>query len=112
MSINIHFVAFREVQVIVTGRIEKQEVHYDAWQTPTNVTLMINANSNPIQAYKDWVLRISTPIEEDVFADDDIFCETPIGKNIWHEGEEEVSRFQCWVKRCLDSGYTIRTEAW
>lgn len=114
MSTNIHFSASREIQVIKTGKISTQTIDFREWQTPTRVTWEIMRSEDPIQAYKDWILReCSHDEEEDVFEEDDIFGEgEPIGKRIYNAGKEHIAEFEEWLKMCAEEGYVVATEAW
>lgn len=112
MSTNIHFSATRDVVVVKTGKKSKQETSFNVWQTPTRVTLEI-MKGDPIQGYKDWVLSEWSEDEElEVFADDDVFCETPIGTKIYNAGKEHVEAFEEWLAMCEEEGYEVRAEAW
>ena len=114
MSTNIHFVATREVQVIKTVKIITQEIKFNEWQTPSDVTRKIMASTDPIQAYKDWILtECSIDFETNVFAEDDIFQERdPIGKEVFNAGKEHVAEFEQWIKMCAEEGFEVRAEAW
>lgn len=114
MSTNIHFSASREIKVIKTGKIETQTIYFDEWQTPTRVTREIMESANPMQAYKDWILRECSRDEEIlIYADDDIWNEhEPIGKEIYNDGKDHVARFEEWLAMCETEGYTVVAEAW
>ena len=114
MSTNIHFIATREVQVIKTGKINTQEIKFNEWQTPSDVTRKIMASADPVQAYKDWILtECSIDVETDVFAEDDIFQERdPIGKEVFNAGKEHVAEFEQWLNMCSEEGFEVRAEAW
>lgn len=114
MSTNIHFIATREVKVVKTNRVTTQEIKFNELQTPTRVTYEIKDSADPVQAYKDWVLRECSRDEEfDVFADDDIYQERePIGKEVYNAGKEHIEKFDEWLKMCAEEGYEVRAEAW
>ena len=113
MSTNIHFLATRDIIVVKTGKQDKQEIYFDrVWQTPTRVTLEIIKN-DPIQGYRDYILNeCSEDREYEIYAEDDIFCETPIGTETYNPGREHLEEFDAWVRECEESGYTIQAEAW
>lgn len=114
MSINIHFIATRKVKVIKTKRVVTQEIKFNEWQTPSEVTGKIMASADPIQAYKDWILTdCSIDVETDVFAEDDIFQERePIGKEVFNAGKEHIEKFDEWLKICAEEGFEVRAEPW
>ena len=58
MSINLHIEAERPV-ADDKGNILTQNIEFDVWQTPTNITRDILNSENPIQAYKDWILSFN-----------------------------------------------------
>ena len=113
MSTNIHFHAEREIIVVKTGQKDIQRINFEqVWQTPTRVTLEI-MKGDPIQGYKNWVLSEWSEDEElEVFADDDVFCETPIGTKIYNAGKEHVEAFEAWLTMCDEEGFEVRAEAW
>ena len=114
MSINIHFIATRKVKVIKTKRVFTQEIKFNEWQTPSEVTRKIMASADPIQAYKNWILTdCSIDVETDVFAEDDIFQERePIGKEVFNAGKEHIEKFDEWLKMCAEEGFEVRAESW
>jgi hypothetical protein len=114
MSINIHFIATREVIVVKTGKTTIQEINFNTWQTPTKVTWEIMGSADAIQAYKDYVLCEYTQDEEIlIYADDDIFGEgNPVGKNIYNSGKEHIAEFEDWLTICEEEGYTVVSAAW
>lgn len=115
MSTNIHFIATREVQVIKTGKINTQEIKFNEWQTPSDVTRKIMASADPVQAYKDWILtECSIDVETDVFDEDDIIFQDrdPIGKEVFNAGKEHVAEFEQWLNMCSEEGFEVRAEAW
>lgn len=114
MSTNIHFIAHREVKVIMTNRISTQEIKFDVFQTPARVTHEIMASEDRAQAYKAWVLRECSQDQEfDVFAEDDVWEERdPVGKRIYNAGKEHIENFEAWLKMCEEEGFEVRAEAW
>lgn len=114
MSTNIHFEATRQVQVVKTGKIVEQKIHFNVWQSPTRVTMRIMDSPDPVQAYKTWILE---ECSEDqfmpIYADDDIFGERePIAKEVYNPGKEHVESFEEWIKVCEEEGYTVQAHAW
>ena len=56
MSMNIHISAERIVIVKKTGQESSQRVYFDCFQTPTDITYQILDTTDPIKAYKEWIL--------------------------------------------------------
>lgn len=114
MSMNIQFFGVREVQVVKTGKISKQEIRFDQLQTPTRVTYEIMESADKVQTYKDWVLRECSVDEEfPLYAEDDVFGEKdPIGVEIYNAGKEHISKFDAWVKMCEEEGFEVQAEVW
>lgn len=113
MSINIHFKAERKVQVIATGKIETQTVKLSVWQTPTDVTEKIIKSADPLEAYLEWVLRVSVDYQLPVFAPDDIFGERdPIRYETENPGKDHVKALRENVKALQRQGYEIIASAW
>ena len=113
MSTNIHIVATREVIVKKTGKSAQQQLRFNAWQTPTAVTLEIMEKRDKIKAYKDWVLSISKDEIVNVYADNDYFQEQePIGTKVINEGDNHVKLLEDWLDVCEENGYDVKVEAW
>lgn len=114
MSTNIHFVAHREINVVKTGKTQTQEIKFSEWQTPTRVTREIMNSTDPIQAYKNYILTECSRDEElPIYAEDDVFGEgTPIGVDVYNNGKEHVAQFEEWLNMCEEEGYTVVAEAW
>lgn len=113
MSTNIHFRATRQVQVVKTGNIEEQAHYLDVWQTPSDVSRTIRASSNQVQAYFDWVLSISNDVEEPVYAEDDVFCESePVGFETVNSGKAHIAELADEIQELEAAGFEIRVEAW
>lgn len=86
-------------------------VKFNAVQTPTSATHEILNSANPEAAYCKWVLAHFEDQIEDVFADDDLFCErAPVGKQVFNYGREHVKRFNQWKSEVDEQGYTIKFE--
>lgn len=114
MSTNIHIRATRDVVVVKTGRVDTQEISFPVWQTPTAVTMMIKASADPLEAYKNWILKERSQDEEiPVYAEDDHFGEgDPIDTLTYNAGKEHVEQFEQWLEMCREEGYTVVVEAW
>ena len=114
MSTNIHFLAEREIIVVKTGQKDIQRIYFNSvWQTPSRVTREL-MDGDPIQGYKDWILRECSHDEIlAVYADDDYFEErAPVGQRIYNSGKEHVDAFEEWLDMCEQEGYTVTAEAW
>ena len=115
MSTNIHFLATRDIIVVKTGQQDKQEIYFDpVWQTFTQVTRELMDSGDPIQGYKDYILRECSRDEIlDVYAEDDYFEERgPVGTRVYNAGKEHVAEFEAWLEMCEEEGYTVIPEPW
>lgn len=113
MSTNLHIVGTRQITVNKTGKCEQQRIHFDCWQTPTNVTREIMESHDHLKAYQEWVRSRSADRVEPVFDSDDYFCERPpIGTRIVNDGEDHIEELQEWITLNELLGYEITTEAW
>lgn len=88
MSMNIRIVGVRDIQVISTGAREQQHVGYDAWETPTSITIGILASPDPAGAYCDWLMTR------------DVYTETVCAGYVAH--------FRTWLADVQARGYTVR----
>ncbi len=90
---NLQVSGERTVTVNKTGKKSKQTTHFSLWQTPTEVT---------------WVKERSEDETEEVFAEDDIWCERePIGTRTFNTGLEHIAELEQWLKECEDEGYEL-----
>lgn len=114
MSLNIHFLATRDVVVLKSGKIEKQITNYDgAWQTPTSVSRDIVASKDPIQSYKDWVRSIGSDDVFPVYQETDFFHERePIGVEIINTAEEHIKEFEEWLAEMSQGCWNVEVEMW
>ena len=113
MSMNIAIVASRKVIVLSTGAPETQTQRPRVWQTPTDVSYKIQASEHPLQAYRDWVLSVSTDETVSVYSEDDLFCDgEPIGFKTINNGKEHIAELEDQIAQLQSSGYTISTEVW
>lgn len=108
MSMNILIEAWRQVQVVKTGKISDQRIRFDALQTPTTITMDIIRSQHPASIYKGWVLTGSEDQAVAVFDEDDIFEEgDPIGVKVVNFGKEHVAEFNTWLKMCESEGFEV-----
>ena len=113
MSINIHFRAVRDIQVIKTGEITQEFRHLGVWQTPTEVTREIMNNADPIKAYADWAAAETGDEQAPIYAEDDIWCEgEPVGFETVNVGKVAAAEFLETVKILQAEGFDIVAEAW
>lgn len=112
MSININIFAERKITFKKKNgkrSSEMQSVSFDCWQTPTDVTNLIMASDNPLNAYIDFVRSRSNPEKLPVYAEDDIFGENdPIGYTDYDPAEEHINMLQKWIEEKEENGYTIK----
>ena len=114
MSINLHIVAQREIEVVKTGVRQTQYVDYRfTWQTPTEVTGRIMQATDRKQAYIDWVMSTSTDwVVSITYAEEDVFCDNPIGTEVYNSGKEHIDDFTAWCNYMETNGYEIKFESW
>ena len=113
MSTNIHVVGLRDVRVIKTGKIVEQRTWFQCLQTPAKVTEEIALASDPLEAYKAWVLDTSQDIVEPIYAEDDILGEdAPIGTRVLNQGKYHLEKFKRWVEVAEAEGYSVSVESW
>ena len=109
MSMNLHVMGIREVVVVNTGKSEMQIIDFDLYQTPTNVTKKLLSSNDIAQAYRDWILKNKETFEEEVYADDDFFCEGEIiGYRTVCYQDEHIKQFDKFIKESKQEGYEIR----
>jgi hypothetical protein len=114
MSINIHIVGRREVQVVKTGMVITQQAEYfDCWQTPSNVSQQIMSGNNPLLAYKNWVTANSIDVTEPLYSEDDPLCiGEVVGVQVYNTGREHLEQLDRWIEVAESEGYEIVVEAW
>lgn len=116
MSTNIHMIAKRNITFKMgDGSVgsEVQERYIDVWQTSSETTRGILKAADPIQAYKDWVIGVSSDEQEPVFAEDDIFGEhEPIGFNTINRGRGHCDQLSAEIEHLQRRGFTVEVEAW
>lgn len=110
MSTNLNIFAEREIEVVKTGARRTQHVTY--WQTPTEVTKKIMQATNRKQAYIDWVLSISEDEIVNTYEYEDVFCDNPIGTEVYNSGKEHIDDFIAWCNYMEKEGYEIKFESW
>lgn len=90
MSINLYLSAKREVTVNKTGKISTQSVHFDLWQTPTEITKAAIRSNDPKAVYIEWVT--SEFIDE----------KDPVGID-----KEHLKSLEEFLTMCEDEGYEV-----
>lgn len=113
MSMNVHIVGEREILIPSVNKKDIQRIRFGCVQTPTKVSYEILNSKNPIKEYKDWVLNRFKDEVENVYADDDIFCERdPIGTKIHNFGKFHIQELEEWISFVESDGYVIGLEVW
>jgi len=113
MSTNIHIIASRSVMVVESGKVCKQHIEFETYQTPTVVTRKIMDASDKVGAYKDWVMSISENEDVNVYSSYDIFEEgSPIGVKVYNVGKEHLAELNKWIECAVKNHYTISVKAW
>ena len=113
MSTNLHIFAEREIEVVKTGHRQTQHAAYrGTWQTPTEVTKEIMLEEDKKQEYIDWVLSISKDEIINTYAEEDVFCDNPVGTEVHNTGKEHVSELITWCNLMEKEGYNIKFESW
>lgn len=108
MSMNFYIRGQREITVTKTGAVEIQHCDYQPFQTPTTVTNSLLASATPVEDYKAWVMSRARDEQEEVFADDDIFCDNaPIGTKTINYGKEECEQVDSWIAAVTAQGYDL-----
>jgi len=109
MSMNIAFVATREIQVVKTGERDIQSFSFEVWQTPTDVTYQIARADDSIQAYKDWVMSHDGCVFTSmIFAEDDPFEEgEPIGEEIVDPRVDHLAELDQWLRVMEQGGWVV-----
>ena len=108
MSLNIIFEASREIQVVKTGAIDIQGTFFEVWQTPTEVTMRIARAADPVAEYKAWVMEQKDCVfVQDVFAEDDFLCDTPIGTETVDPRTDHLADFDAWVEEMSQNGWVV-----
>lgn len=108
MSMNLHLSGKREVTVNKTGAVSNQTIDFNLYQTPTTVTRAALASGDPKGAYVIYVKSVSKDVQEPVYAEDDIFCESdPIGFEIHNAGNDHLKELEEFLVMCDSEGYTV-----
>lgn len=108
MSMNIAFEATRKIKVLKTDKIETQTTYFrEVIQTPTNITYQIVNSKDPYQTYRDYVLEACQDYEAEIFDDDDLWCERPLGREVRNNGPDYVKMFDEWLLAMQEAGYDV-----
>ena len=108
MSTNIHIIASRSVMVVESGKVCKQHIKFETYQTPTVVTRKIMDASDKVGAYKDWVMSISENEDVNVYSSYDILEEgSPIGTEVYNAGKDHLTRLDMWIEGAVKDCYNI-----
>jgi len=85
MSANFHIYATK------SKKMNKQNLIFNCWQTPTSITSNIMRDKNPINAYIDWVK--SRNFSYDII-------------------EYHLLELDDWIKSVQQGGFDIHWDAW
>jgi len=109
MSMNVMFKAVREILVLKTGECEEQTLSFEPWQTPTADTFAIIKATDPVQAYKDWIMSSDDCVcTRPVFAEDDPFEDgEPIGLETVDPRQVHLEHFDMWVQSMTARGFVV-----
>ena len=108
MSMNLHVNCEREVTVVKTGKLSKQTIRFDLWQTPTEITKKAIRGTDPKAVYIEWVKSITRGEVEDVYAAGDLFHEgEPVGTRTYNSGTVHIADLEEWLVEAEAEGYTI-----
>lgn len=114
MSMNVFIVAEREITFTKKDGSRGNEIQrrkFDAWQTPTEITMRILSAACPAQAYIEWIQDRRVERVEPVFADDDIFGEgEPVGLKTVCEADEHMAKLNDWMEALEEAGFQIKFE--
>ena len=113
MSTNINIFAEREIDVVKTvSRQTQREKYRYVWQIPTKDTEKIMQEEDKKQAYINWVLSISKDEFVNTYAEEDVFCDNPIGTKVYNYGKYHIKDFTRWCNYMEEGGYEIKFESW
>lgn len=108
MSTNFHIAASRNIIVTKTGMSDTQYCNYQTWQTPTTITRAIMASSNPVAAYKTWVMGIAQDENVPIYNFDDPLGDfSPVVYEIVNNGEKECAQLDRWIAEVTSRGYEL-----
>ena len=108
MSMNFHITAVRNIVVVKTGASDTQYCNYQTWQTRTETTREILASSDPVAAYKTWVMGIAQDENVPVYNEDDPLGDfSPVEYKIVNNGEQECTQLDRWIAEVTSQGYEL-----
>lgn len=116
MSTNFHIRATRKIQVIATGEITEQVQYLKVWQTSSKETHKIFLHDDPFLGYQNYIKQLDQtrgPVIEDVYAEDDIFCERPpLRQKTFYVGEKHLQELEQHMEILSKEGWEFSYEAW
>jgi len=112
MSYEVHFVGERTIYIPSIKKYDEQEIYFNVWSTPSDVTRLLQSSDNPIQGYKDWIISRNIIDQYSEYEEDDFFCENPIGIKEVNLSEEHIELFNQWLESCEENGYIVNAEYW
>ena len=128
MSMNISIKGIREIFVPTTNKKDTQYISFDCWQTPTSVSYNILNSDDPIEEYRQWVLRNSKPELEEKFYDYEIAVyyeltdpdlpnyKPKTSDMVYYEpfdlGYQHIQELNEWISDIESEGYMVILEVW
>ena len=109
MGMGLKFIARREIQVISTGEIEIQDEVIPSWNFTKDILHKIHTVDDPVQKYIKTVREHPTLVEEDVFAEDALDEEFPIGKKTVFLCERHIDGIMDTIQYMRGRGFEIRS---
>lgn len=98
MSMNIYIEGTRKVLLKSNPSKEStQTIHFNCWQTPTDVTDKILKSKDQMQAYKDWVMDFYKRVK----------IEDDCGDVYDGYSEDHIERLNEFIKKCKNESYEI-----
>jgi len=89
-------------------RTSKQQIEFECWQTPTEVSYAIKSSPDPLVAYSNWVKENDSPYEEYDYADGNwSLDEEPCGKILVSPAEQHLTKLSEWLCLAQEEGYAI-----
>lgn len=108
MSTNFHISASRNIVVTKTGVYDTQYCNYQTWQTNTKTTREILKSTDPVAAYKSWVMSISQDESVPIYnVDDPLGDFSQVKYKIVNGGTQECKNLDKWISEVKYQGYEL-----
>jgi len=105
LSINLCLRGTREILVIKTSETEIQGIGFELEQTPSAVTRMIMESSDRKAAYIEFCREDEFIETVDVYDENDVFNEDPIGFELVNRTEEHIQELEDFIELNETEGY-------